>query len=308
MRKELSKTESYENKAEKVIVVSIGRHTRLGDVLEFAIGDTAFVTIDADDFSRENWADQRLLFAVSADAAGENTQLHSLFTKLHKDRCSLEGCICAAILDGAQGTTAHLDALKLLLAANQAGASVLSRPMIESDKELRFFMSGKEPPFERYRAQARALTERLISADMSVPEHSRVRFSTALEGGIAHDWRELLSRMIAERGGGLEDIGETDETILLCENTDGLPGEKTLSLLNAKGALRLLLASPSTGSDLYTFAVMERACLRGNYALPPRAVIAFEGMSAVEALASKREVERLKNAMTKRCETYDKPE
>jgi len=293
------KTETNDITVKKIVVVSIGQHTRLGDVLEYAIGGASFETIDADDFSCANWANQRLLFAISADAAGENAQLHSLCDKLQKSSGLLEGCVCAAILDGVQGGTAHLDALKLLLAANQAGASVLSRPLVESDKELRFFSSGKESPFERYRTQARAMVARLQAVDLSAPEHPLVRFSTALEGGTAHDWRELLSRMTSESCGELEDIGEPDETILLCENTDGLPGEKALSLLNAKGMLRLLLASPSAGSDLYTFAVMERACLRGNYALPPRAVITFEGMSAVEALASKREVGRVKGALMK---------
>jgi hypothetical protein len=65
-------------------------------------------------------------------------------------------------------------------------------------------------------------------------------------------------------------------------------------MLGGTGRLRLLLASPTTGSDLYTAALMERACLRGDYTLPPNAIVVFEGISAVEALASKGEMERVK--------------
>ena len=81
---------------------------------------------------------------------------------------------------------------------------------------------------------------------------------------------------------------------MLCANTDGLPEERTQALLNASGTLRLLLASPTPGGDLYASAIIERACIRGNYSLAPRGVLAFEGLSAVEVLASKRELERVK--------------
>ena len=45
-------------------------------------------------------------------------------------------------------------------------------------------------------------------------------------------------------------------------------------------------------------ALLERACLRGGYSLAPRGVIVFEGKSAVEVLASKAEMERVKGNIT----------
>ena len=132
-----------------------------------------------------------------------------------------------------------------------------------------------------------------------------VRFVTALEGGIAHDWREYLSRLIEQNGGELLDIGETDETILLCENTEGLPNEKTLSLLAGSGKLRILLASPTTGSELYLACLIERACLRGNYTLPPHAALVFDGMSAVEVMASKAEMDRVKAYLEYNAQSYN---
>ena len=188
----------------------------------------------------------------------------------------------------------HLDVVQLLLAVNAAGSCVIAQPLLESGRELRQFAGGKETPFARYRALARALVARLIATETRAPERPLYRFLTALEGGAAHDWRGYLARVAENTGGALEDIGEPDESILLCENTSGLPDEKTLSLLHGSGMLRLLFASPTTGSDLYTACILECACLRGDYSLPPRAVLVFDGMSAVEAMASKVEMERVK--------------
>jgi len=243
---------------------------------------------------RVSWLNRRVLFAVSTDASGENAQLRALAARLREGACSLDGCVCAAIADGAQGGEMHLDTVQLLLSANGAGSCVIAQPLLESGRELRAFAGGRETPFARYRAQARELANRLVAVELPAPERTLYRFLTALEGGAAHDWCGYLARVVENAGGELEDIGEPDETILLCENTAGLPDEKTLSLLQGSGNLRLLLASPATGSDLYTACILERACLRGDYALPPRAVLVFDGMSAVEAMASKVEMERVK--------------
>lgn len=294
MQNEQENSELSKKDAGKLVVVSIGRHTRLGDVLEYALAGQAFETVEMEAFLAGNWLNRRLLFALSTDEASDNAQLHALRAGLRKKENFLEGCVVAAIVDGAQGALAHLDALKLLMAANRAGATILSRPLIEADRELRFWSGGREPSFERYRASARQLVVRLMEAETTPPEHPRVRFATALEGGAAHDWSGVLEEIVTASGGTFEDIIAPDETVLLCENTDGLPEERTQALLNASGTLRLLLASPTPGGDLYASAIIERACIRGNYSLAPRGVLAFEGLSAVEVLASKRELERVK--------------
>ena len=294
MQNEQENSELSKKDAGKLVVVSIGRHTRLGDILEYALAGHAFETVDEERFFNESWTNRRLLFAISADESDGNARLHTLTSHLREKGDFLEGCVVAAIVDGAQGMLAHLDAIALLMAANRAGATIVSRPLIEADRELRFWSGGRESSFERYRASARQLVERLLKAETTPPEHPRVRFATALEGGAAHDWSGVLEEIVTASGVTFEDIIAPDETVLLCENMDGLPDERTLALLNASGMLRLLLASPTPGGDLYASAIIERACMRGNYSLAPRGVLAFEGLSAVEVLASKRELERVK--------------
>ena len=295
----MNPTESAESSGEKLVVVSVGRHSRLGDILEYALADTAFETVDSDAFLRGSWINCKLLFTISTEETSDCTPLQTLTAALHRKERFLEGCVCVAVLDGAQGGLAHLGALSLLLAANRSGAIVLSRPLIECDKDLRFFSGGRESPFERVRVQTRLLIERLQAVESNEPEAPNLRLLTALESGAAHDWRALLSRIAVQRGGELIDIEETYVSVLLCENTQGLPDEKMLSLFQEGGRLRILLASPAMGSELYIACLIERACLAGNYALAPRAVLVFEGMSAVEVPASKRETERVKAMLTR---------
>ncbi len=299
MQNEQENSELSKKDIGKLVVVSIGRHTRLGDILEYALAGYSFETVDAERLFNESWTNRKLLFAISADESDGNAHLHTLTSHLREKGDFLEGCVVAAIVDGAQGALAHLDALALLMAANRAGTSILSRPLIEADRELRFWSGGRESSFERYRASARQLVERLLAAETTPPERPRVRFATALEGGVAHDWSGVLEEIVTASGGTFEDIIAPDETVLLCENMDGLPEERTQALLNASGTLRLLLASPTPGGDLYASAIIERACMRGNYCLAPRGVLAFEGLSAVEVLASKRELERVKGIFRK---------
>ncbi|MEN6635250.1 MAG: hypothetical protein ABFC56_05335 [Clostridiaceae bacterium] len=297
MQNQQNQTELSNKKNKKILVVSVGHHTRLGDILEYALAGAAFETEEAEAFLNESWNNRTLLFAISADETSGKAQLHTLIASLREKNNSLEGCVCAAIADGAQGRLAHLDLLALLLAANGAGARLPARPLLEGDRELRYFSGGRESSFERYRMQARQLVERLTTPE-ATSEHPRVRVCIALEDGAAHDWRALLDRMIETRGGVLTDDQEPDETILVCENTAGMPEESTLSLLDGAGRLVVFLASPAMGSDLYIACLLERACLRGNYSLSPRGTLVLEGINAMEVPVSKRETERVKAAIT----------
>ena len=298
MQNQQNQTDLSYQKNEKILVVSIGRHTRLGDILEYALAEVAFETVETEAFLNGNCDNRKLLFAISADETSGNAQLHTLIASLREKNNLLEGCVCAAIADNAQGRLSHLDLLALLLAANSAGASLPAHPLLEGDRELRYFSVGRESSFERYRMQARQLVERLTAAASTPPELPCVRLCIALEDGAAHDWRTLLSQITETRDGVLADDQEPLETILVCENTSGTPDENTLSLLDGAGRLGVFLASPTMGSDLYLSCLLERACLRGSYSLVPRAVLVFDGMSAVEVLAGKRETERVKAALT----------
>ena len=283
---------------DQIVIVSMGQHTRLGDVLEYALAQTPFETIDASELARGNWANRRLLFATSADQRGENAGLRQLAARLGGGECDLSGCAVAMIADGEQGGAIHLDAIRLLIAANAAGAEVLTRPLIETGRDLRTLtqeLGGRESGFERYRSLARALAERLAKVEQAKSGLHEPRLATALDAGTGNDWRAAIRRMLAAGSAALsEDDSETEETILLCENAEGLPDAATLAQLRGEGRVRFLVASPSTGAELYLAALLERACLRGGYSLAPRGVIVFEGKSAVEVLASRAEMERVK--------------
>ena len=281
-----------------VTVVSLGRHTRLGDALEYALDGMRFQMIEASALTCETAEQQVLLFAASADQLGENEQLRQLAARLNSGTCSLNGSVCAMIADGEQGGAIHIDALRLLLAANAAGAALIRQPLLDAGRDLRTFADGgKHTPFAQYCAAAKELVQRLAASANEAREKRRIRWISALDDGISNDWRMALSRIVAANGGVLTEEAEAEETILLCENTGGLPDEQTFSMLDGGGEIRLLIASPTGGSDLYTAAVLERACIRGNYALPPYAVIVFEGLSAVEALMKKEETQRITNAL-----------
>ena len=283
---------------DQIVIVSMGQHTRLGDVLEYALAQTPFETIDASELARGNWANRRLLFATSADPRGENVSLRQLAAQLGGGECDLSGCALAMIADGEQGGAIHLDAIRLLIAANEAGAEVLARPLIETGRDLRTLtqeLGGRESGFERYRSLARALVERLAKFEQASLDERVIRLASALDAGASNDWRAAIRRMLAAGSAALsEDDSETEETIFLCENTNGLPDAATLAQFRGEGRVRFLVASPSTGAELYLAALLERACLRGGYSLAPHGVIVFEGKSAVEVLASRAEMERVK--------------
>ena len=289
---------------DNIVIVSMGQHTRLGDVLEYALAQTPFETIEAAELARGNWTNRRLLFAASADQRGENASLRQLAARLEGGECDLSGCAVAMIADGEQGGAMHLDALRLLTAANAAGAEVLARPLIETGRDLRSFaqeLGGRESGFERYRSLARSIAERLAKAEQTKSGPRATRLATALDAGTGNDWRAAIRRMLAAGSATLsDDDAETEETILLCENADGLPDAPTLAQLKGEGRVRFLVASPSTGAELYLAALLERACLRGGYSLAPRGVLVFEGKSAVEVLASKAEMERVKGAVAEK--------
>lgn len=279
---------------EPLILLSLGRHTRLGDALEYALEGVPFSTLTLDDLPCAGLANRRLLFAASSDRDGENGPVRRLSARLNGGAHDLGGCVCAAIADGEQGGAIHLDALRLLLAANAAGAGIIPQPLLEAGRDLRALAGGgKGTPFQQYCAFARELVLRLNETTVKPAERRRIRFAAALDDGAAGDWLGALKRMFSASGVEPTSEADAEETLLLCENTGGLPDERTLALLNGGGWIRFAIASPTNGSDLFTAALIERACVRGNCALPPKAVVVFEGMSAMETLASRREMEKL---------------
>lgn len=302
---------------EEITIVSVGRHTRLGDVLERAVSKHKIETASAAELSRADWQGRRLLFAVSCGEGGKD-ELPALIRRLNEGGCDLSGSACAAVLDAGEDASAHSDLLRLLLAANGAGAWILPKPCVEVSRDLKnipaMYGTARGSLYERFCVLAEALTKRLAafepaSLTTGQPEGEpaesgagRVRIALPLENAAAaRDWRSALTREFVFRG--MEPMEAENEraehTFLICENTSGLPDAKTLAVLDDPrgGGLRAAVASPRLGAELFALLALDRACLQGNYTLEPKAITLLEGVSAQEAFAGKAEFERVKNCI-----------
>lgn len=278
---------------QSIQLVSVGRHTRLGDVLERAVEDVSFETVRSEDFPDGNAEKRRLLFAISGDGTGANDELSALTCRILSGGCSFGGSVCGAVADGERGGALHADVLKLLLALNGAGCAIANGPCVEASRNLKnlSYQSGDEKifPFELYGMQARALARRLMAFEAEEEGAKRLRFVSTLESeGAGRDWREALGRELAKHGGAFaEDGGPADATLLLCENTSNIPGETTLRMLDGFDACALscIVASPRFGADFYCMQILERACLQGACSLAPYGFAVCDGATAAEALA-----------------------
>lgn len=305
---------------EEITIVSSGRHTRLGDVLERAVRKHKIEMVEPSELSGSDWQGRRILFAVSC-GEGENAELLALIRRLKSGECDLTNSACAAVLDAGEGASAHTDLLRLLLAANGAGAWVLSKPCVEASRDLKnipaMYGTGRGSLYERYCALGEMLAARLSAFDPALlaPEEpdsetagnraNRVRIALPLENAAAaRDWQSALTREFVFRE--MEPVeAENDpaeHTFLLCENTSGLPDHKTLAVLDdlRGGGLRVAVASPHIGAELFALLVLDRACLQGSFILEPKAFTLLEGVSAQEAFAGKAEFERVKNAIVEK--------
>jgi len=290
---------------QSIKLVSVGQHTRLGDILERALESVAFETVRSEDFAKQDWEKQKLLFAVSGDGFGQNEALQILTRGVLGGKCHLEGAVCAVVADAAQGGALHADVLKLLLALNGAGCAIVGRPCVEATRDLKnlSYETGDAgtPPFELYARQAQSLVERLTEFVPAKSDQKRLRFISALESeGAGHDWETALGREVSALGGALAGDGETaDATLLLCENARNIPDEATLRMIDGLDACALscVVASPRTGVDFYCMQILERACIQGACSLPPRAFTVCDGVSAVEALAVGAVFENVRRAL-----------
>lgn len=288
---------------QEITLVSMGRHTRLGDVLESALEGAALATLEADALIGAAGAGKRLLFAVSSGMNGAPEEAARLTGRLLSGGCDLHGAVCAAVVDANGGGSAYAAALRLLLAANGAGAALPNKPLLAANQDLRNLSllpgAPREAPYARYRRLAKELVERLAQAEPETAEHPRVRICTPLEDeGAAREWRAMIERALIFGGAEVTEAENdpADGVFLLCENARALPDARTLAVLDDPrgGFLRAAVASPRAGAELFCMLALERACAQGNYNLPPNAFTVLEGFTAAEALTSKTEVERVK--------------
>ncbi len=226
----------------------------------------------------------------------------------------MTGSVCAAVLDAVQSGETHAGLLRLLLAANGAGCTLMNHPCVEAGRDMKsiplMYGGGRGAPFVLYARAVRALTERLAGFVPAEHAKKRVRFVSALESeGTSREWRTALERVPAQNGGAfVRDDEKADTTLLLAENTGNLPDETTLRALDDPrgGALRCILASPWFGAELFCMLVLERACLQGTFYLPPGAFTVLEGVSAAEAVLSRRDWEKVRRTLRALCPNPDR--
>lgn len=279
---------------DELLIISIGKHTRAGDALAHALCSRAFASVSADALTSEQAARARLLFVLSSDENGACESLRSLILALKQNRLRLDGAIGALLADESGGGALHDDALALLLAANRAGCALLPSAALEAAKDLQNlpFMypeAARGARYPAYLACAHALVERLTGFKPKRNKRACVRFVSTLHSeGLACDWRDALTSALPDTL-SLTNDERADATILLCQNERAMPDAPTLAALDeaAHKPLRVFAGATHIGADSFACRVIDRACLQGACALPPRCIDTEAGLDA-QALLSKR--------------------
>lgn len=150
----------------ELTLVSMGRHTRLGDALEHALNDRPFSTVTLDDLDTATLTNKRLLFALSVDASGVEPDYFRLLRYCRTHPGALRGSVGAMLVDG-EGELYTKDLARTLgFAINMAGCRLPGKALVEATKSLKNFevLSGLHgvDRFTAYRNATAALVERLL--------------------------------------------------------------------------------------------------------------------------------------------------
>ena len=117
---------------------------------------------------------QRLLFAVPLGRYGINSAYQGLLRKLRSEPGLLEGCTSGILVDGDSEFFTKSTGTELAFALNCAGSALIGRPLVEGTGSLANYriqakVQGVDLP-EAYRAAAKDLTERLMTAELPKKE------------------------------------------------------------------------------------------------------------------------------------------
>lgn len=151
---------------DRLTVVSLGRHTRLGDVLDHALEGRPFCAVTADELLNADLTGQRILFAVSLDEYGMQPDASAFLRHLRKHPQALNGSTGALLLDGESELYTKDAARTLVLDANRAGCRFIPRALVEATGSLRNFdilsdLRGVNR-YAAYNEAARTLVTRLL--------------------------------------------------------------------------------------------------------------------------------------------------
>ena len=151
---------------ERLTIVSLGKHTRLGDILEYALEGRTFDAVTADMLPEAELTGRRILFAISLDEYGMQPEALDCIRCLRAHPQALEGATGALLLDGETEQHTKDLARTFILDANSAGCRFIARPLVEATGSLRNFdvLSGIHgvDRFTAYQRAARALVGRLV--------------------------------------------------------------------------------------------------------------------------------------------------
>lgn len=151
----------------KLTLVSMGCHTRLGDVLEYALHELPFDMVTIDELPEVSLRGRRLCFALSVDESGVQPDYFRALGYLRAHTGALEDSVGVLLVDGASEQYTKGLARTLVLAANASGCRFPGRPLVEATKSLKNFevLSGVRgiDRFTAYRHTAKSLLSRLAA-------------------------------------------------------------------------------------------------------------------------------------------------
>lgn len=152
--------------------------------------------------SAEQLHGSRLLFVLALGEYGINSAYLSLLRRLRSEPLLLEGCTAAILADGNSELYTKSSATELAFAVNAAGAALIGRPLVEATGSLANFrlqakLLGSDTD-DAYRAAARELTQRLMTAELpkqDVPELLTLHASSHRTSNTMQLWEAVRERL-----------------------------------------------------------------------------------------------------------------
>lgn len=151
----------------RLTIISLGVHTRLGDILEYALQDVAFDIVTMEHIADAQLTNRRILIAVTLDEYGLQREAIEFLRHLRMNPNALSNSVGAVLLDGQTELYTKEVARMLVFDANRAGCRFPIRPLVEATGSLRNFdvLSGVHgvDRYTAYQNAARELVVRLLS-------------------------------------------------------------------------------------------------------------------------------------------------
>lgn len=192
---------------------------RLAEVLSHAVEGVDCEVVDSAAALRP-LRGRRLLFALSLGESGVNLAYCEMLKAIRLDPALFEGCVGAALVDGASELYTKSVARELVFSANRAGCAFIGRPLVEGTVSLQNFnilaQTMDTDPAGAYLGSARDLVGRLLAHAPSGSIRPRI---LALHASSHRTSNTLaLWDMVKDRLGGCEvaEIGLRNGAVVDC--------------------------------------------------------------------------------------------